>query len=409
LKASAEYLAAAGLLVSVLAGQAAAATGNAQEHAAQPQDTLQRMLKITWKKGSNLPQGFQDSAAGIIGNTLVTAGGFCSGQKNVPGKPDTYPRGFLRKGFWLDLSNPNAGWFTLPDLPGSARQGLAGLVVDGKLYAWGGLNYSAPFTYKEGYRLSRAASAWAWDHLPDLPGPIVWPGICAIGGKIYLVGGCDYDSDQFYTRAGRSGGRPGLGARLLVIDTGDLKAGWQRLSDCPGTPRFTPAVAAVGGRVYVIGGATGNHNPSRSYRTVVDNWVYDPATRRWARIRDLPVASGNFFSGQIAYKDRYILLVGGYQYPEVENPDGTVRKSYGIAHKHYENNAYFSDVWAYDTKTGLFGTADPLPLNNNTPMTVVRGNRIYLVGGETGGSVILGEHFGHHPDLLLIGEIEEIR
>ena len=27
----------------------------------------------------------------------------------------------------------------------------------------------------------------------------------------------------------------------------------------------------------------------------------------------------------------------------------------------------------------------------------------------TGGSVIEGEHFGHHPDLFLVGSIEEVR
>jgi len=36
-------------------------------------------------------------------------------------------------------------------------------------------------------------------------------------------------------------------------------------------------------------------------------------------------------------------------------------------------------------------------------------SRVYLIGGETGGSVIEGEHFGHHPDLLLVGSIAETK
>ena len=68
---------------------------------------------------------------------------------------------------------------------------------------------------------------------------------------------------------------------------------------------------------------------------------------------------------------------------------------------------YFSDVWVYDTQSGLFGTATPLPLNNNVPMAVLDGSSLYLIGGETGGSVIEGEPFGHHPDLFLVGEIEK--
>ena len=41
-------------------------------------------------------------------------------------------------------------------------------------------------------------------------------------------------------------------------------------------------------------------------------------------------------------------------------------------------------------------------------MAVVRGDEIYLLGGETGGGEIDGVWYGHHPDLLLIGKIGKI-
>ena len=380
------------------------------EQAPQPQDSLKQMLKITWKKGPDLPQGLQDCGAGIVGKRLIFVGGFCSGQKNVPGKPDKYPRGFLKKAWGLDLSSPKASWVSLPDFPATARQGLACIVVNAKLYCWGGLNYTEPFTYKDGYRLSKQADHWVWETLPELPRPALWPGICAVGLKIYVLGGGDYDSEgKLYTHADRVGNNQRLGAQLVMIDTADLKSGWKRLADCPGTPRMTPALAAVGGKVFLIGGAAGNDNPSATYATVVDNWRYDPARNQWERLRDLPVASGNFPSGRIVYKNRYILLIGGAQYPMVEDPDGRLRKPYGVPYKHYKDKPYFSDVWAYDTQTGLFGTASPLPLNNNTPVTVLYDSKICLIGGETGGSVIEGEHFGHHPDLFLVGSIDNTR
>ena len=46
-----------------------------------------------------------------------------------------------------------------------------------------------------------------------------------------------------------------------------------------------------------------------------------------------------------------------------------------------------------------------MPLNNNMPMAVVQGDRLHLIGGEIQHAVIEGEHFGHHPDLYLIGTI----
>jgi hypothetical protein len=102
-------------------------------------------------------------------------------------------------------------------------------------------------------------------------------------------------------------------------------------------------------------------------------------------------------------------LVGGFQLEQVANPDGTFRDKYGTASRFQGRGEYFNDVFVYDTQTGLFGTADKLPLNNNLPMTVVHGDEILLIGGETGGSVVEGEAYGHHPDLLLRGRIRVLK
>jgi hypothetical protein len=102
-------------------------------------------------------------------------------------------------------------------------------------------------------------------------------------------------------------------------------------------------------------------------------------------------------------------LVGGAQYANVIAPDGSTRPVYGTPGKYDPGNPYNSDVFVYDTSTDLFGMATGLPLNNNLPMTVVEGNRIHLIGGETGGAVLEGEPFGHHPDLYLVGVIREVR
>jgi len=67
-----------------------------------------------------------------------------------------------------------------------------------------------------------------------------------------------------------------------------------------------------------------------------------------------------------------------------------------------------NDVFVDDIETGLFGTADRMPLDNNLPMTIVRDDRIDLIGGETGRGVVQGHDDGHHPDFLLIGEIEKV-
>jgi hypothetical protein len=229
-------------------------------------------------------------------------------------------------------------------------------------------------------------------------------GIAAIGSKIYVVGGSSGPANTNVT-----------GARLLVLDTNNLAAGWTQLPACPGTRRLVQATATVGGKLYMFGGAAGTDaTGTGNYATVVDNWQFDPASNQWSRLRDLPVASGNFPAGSIVYNNRYVMLVGGYQYSSVMAPDGSTQPLYGTPTKATPGYGYYSDIFVYDTQTNLFGTASSLPINNNLPMTVVNGNKIYMLGSECAGASTFdgvwfdGEAFGHCPDLLLTGTISVV-
>jgi len=373
------------------------------------------MLRIDWTRGPNLPQGMQDSDGGFLGDTLITAGGFCSGglEEDNRRKPGVYPRGFLKKVWGLDVTRPRPQWEALPEFPGAARQGLFSAVVGDSLYLWGGFSYSEPFCYADGWRLRRVARAWTWEPLPALPWKLTSSALCAVDGTIFALGGADYDGVKgFYTEHDRAGNTRRLGARLLSIDTAHLEAGWQQQPECPGTPRFVHTLQAAGGALYAIGGATGDlerDGKQYGYCTVVDNWRFDPATKEWSRLRDLPVSSGNFpKSSNLVYRNRYIVLPGGHQYAWVAGPDGSLRQKYGRASQKRPESGLHNDVFAYDTRTDTFGTADLLPIDNNLPMAVLRDDRLYLLGGETGGGMVDGEYYGHHPDLLLIGRIAAV-
>lgn len=403
------------LLAAVAIAFYLADTSQAETASPAPQREFKPMLQIRWERGPNLPQGLQDSDGGFIGTMLVTCGGFCSGglPENNVRKPGVYPRGFLNKAWGLDIAAGEKHWKPLPEFPGSARQGLFSAKVGNRLYFWGGFNYTEPFCYADGWQLERVGDAWRWQSLPALPCKLTSSAMCAIGDQIYVVGGADYDGvTGFLTEADRAGKNPRLGAHLLVFDTKQPGNGWRQLSDCPGTPRFVHATQAVNGKIFVIGGATGSlvrDGKSFGTGTVVDNWAYDPASMKWSRLRDLPVSSGNFpKSSNLVYANRYIILPGGHQYAIVANPDGSTREKYGKASQRRPESGLHNDVFVYDTKTDLFGTADKLPIDNNLPMTVVRDDRIYLLGGETGGGVVDGEYYGHHPDLLLIGSIRTV-
>ncbi|MFH0796342.1 MAG: discoidin domain-containing protein [Candidatus Omnitrophota bacterium] len=375
-----------------------------------PQKT-EKMLEIGYRRGPDLPQGFQDSAGGFLGNRLITACGFCGG-KDKGTRPERYPRGFLKKVWALDLAKKDSGWISLPDFPGVERQGLFCAVVNNSIYYWGGFSYTEPCCYDDGYRLSYQNEEWVWEPLPSLPWRLTFSGTCAIGTKIYVFGGHDYDNKEEggnHTLTDRTGKIKRMGARFLMLDTDNLEAGWQHLAECPGTPRGAPAMAAVAGKIYVLAG-TSRPSDINIACSVVDNWMYDPDTNKWSPLPDMPVSSGGFPSGNIVFKNRYILLIGGYPYDKILNPDGTLRDKYGTASTSIENpSSYYNNVFVYDTQTNRFGTADSLPLNNFFPMAVVRGDEIFLIGGETGGGKIDGVYYAHHPDLLLIGKINELK
>lgn len=380
----------------------------------QPQASLPRMLSFSWSAGPAMPRGMQDNHVSVIHNWLVSVGGFCGGYDD-DWKPGRYPRGFLNTVWGLDLDHEDKGWVELPSLPGAPRQGMLGTRVENALYVWGGFSYSEPYTYTDGYRLSRKDGEWVWDELLPLPSPVSWSGVAAMGPRIYCLGGADYDSENFYTLQDRTGQVKRLGARLLVLDTNNLEAGWRDLTPCPGTPRALVATGVVDGKLYFIGGFA--VSPEGSYCNVVDSWRYDPATDTWERLRDLPISGSGTSPGLIVYRNRYLLLPCGYQYDSLMKPDGTLAPKYGTPstvertwenHPRLKDTHYYNHFFVYDTRTDLYGTATRLPFDDVASITIVLGDTAYMFPGETAGFRWKDEYFGHHPEFVLKGKITEL-
>ena len=382
--------------------------------AASSQAELPQMLSIQWQAETPLPQGMQDNAVSLVDDWLISVGGFCGGADG-DWKPGLYPRGFLDKAWGLHLAQRRRGWQALPPLPGVPRQAMQSTSIDGALYLWGGFNYTKPYTYADGHRLSRDRDEWSWSQLPPLPSPSAWGGTCAIGSKIYCLGGADYNAERFFTLRDRTGQIDRLGARLLVFDAQDSAAGWRVLRPMPGTPRCLAAVVAVDGLIYVLGGV--GILESGGYANVVDSWRYDPANDSWQQVRDYPISAAGASSDLTVYRDRYILLPAGYQYGVVQRPDGRTTPAYGMPtkvertwkqHPQFTTTHYYNHVFVYDTLTNRYGTATPLPFDDVASITVIRGDDVYIFPGETGGFRWKGEYFGHHPEFVLRGRIQVV-
>ena len=131
---------------------------------------LPNLLKIDWRRLPDIPaqgplqQGFQDSdGSWVSDDAVVTAFGYSGG--GVPG--------FRNTSFVINTSHtpgqrPHA-WVQLPSAPVGGRQEVGATIIGGELYFVGGFSYSAPYTFKDVLKLSKAPgaaptdpSAWRW-------------------------------------------------------------------------------------------------------------------------------------------------------------------------------------------------------------------------------------------------------
>ena len=110
-------------------------------------------------------------------------------------------------------------------------------------------------------------------------------GAAALGGKLYVMGGWDEDTDT----------------SLAQVEVYDPRAdGWQPLPSMP-TARNNLAAMAVAGKIYAIGGAN-----DEGRCDAVE--AYDPLSGLWSQAASLPVARGRHTAMVV---DGKIYVVGG--------------------------------------------------------------------------------------------------
>jgi hypothetical protein len=213
----------------------------------------------TWRRLPDLPVGVNHAmAVGVGGRTYVLGGYSESGA-------------VLRSVFVLDAGR----WRSLPRMP--VPRAAAGAGVSGRrIVVAGGIG--------EGRRLARNALVLdlrtrRWSVVPG-PTPREHLGVTSLAGVVYAVGGrtAGLDTNLLHFESYRPGdrswrrlqpvpdARAGTGAQIVSVG-GEEPGGtisevlvyrvterrWVRTDDLP-TPRHGVGVAALAGRVYVIGG-----------------------------------------------------------------------------------------------------------------------------------------------------------
>jgi len=286
--------------------------------------------KLVWKQRAPLPLPRSGYMAGVINGKYVVAGG-------------SYWVG--KKKHWsteVDIFNPSANtWSKAASLP-EPRSDAASAVYDGTLYVFGG---ASPEQVRKDALEFRNGK---WNALPaaDLPEPRLYSVAVACKGSIYLLGGMS-----------KSGDYSSVSNAFWVWNPSKPKEGWQVLPPVPGPGLINQAMAAVNGKIYVLGGATHGGENVVNVKTAFE---FDPETSKWARLGDLPIARRCWWGLGLSNK---ILLFGGY------------------------TATYERDVLAYQLPSGDLVNAGEMPHGICAAEFVHVGDSIIGTGGEVAPGV----------------------
>jgi N-acetylneuraminic acid mutarotase len=221
-------------------------------------------------------------------------------------------------------------WTRKADMP-TARLAFSTSVVDGKIYAIGGLQnlYGATLPTVEEYD----PATDTWTKKADMPAAWSAHSAAVVNGKIYIIGGGPFTNTY----------APTVQEYDPATDT------WTNKADMPTSRAFLSA-CAVNGKIYAIGG---HLSPGIDFETVEE---YDPATDTWTQKADMPTARA-CFSTSVANGKIYA-IGGGWR-------------------------DFLSTVEEYDPATDTWTTkADMLTAKKLVSTSAVNG-KIYAIGGGT--------------------------
>jgi N-acetylneuraminic acid mutarotase len=317
---------------------------------------------------------------------------------------------------------PASPWKKAAPFPESDEE-LYGVAVNGKLYVIGG--WGEGKCRGANYEYDPATDKWT--KKKSMPRPAHHAALAAANGKIYVMGGFI---------APDSVAIPVGGAWEPIDDAWEYDPAadsWKSLAPLPGKRGSTVAVE-VGGKIYVIGGATtvqGSKDPFFTFfgpcRDLSTNEVYDPATNRWESRTPMAVPRNHAFAAAVNGKiyviggrtgHGFILSATNTDVVEEYNPvadmwsglkermptprsgggwgtDGRRIYVAGGEVTTRELVGVFRGVEAYEPATNSWTTLPSMPMPRHGVASAVIGNRFHLVSGmmQSAGALVFLDPF----------------
>ncbi len=305
-------------------------------------------------------------------------------------------------------------WIKLAPFPEPAEE-LYGAAAAGRLYVFGGL---APGWKPRGLAFEYDPATNTWTKKKPMPLASHHVAFAELGGKIYAFGG--FVPPQ-----------SGPPAWVPVDNTWEYDPAtdsWKALAPLP-TKRGSPVAATVGGKIYVIGGATTSPgarepivHPARPHVTVGTVEEYDPATNSWRARTPMPTPRNHAGVGVVGGK---IYVIGGRtgaafisvatntdiveEYDPATDTWGSVKARMptarsAVAYATYKDRIYiaggefqddrlmaaFRVFEAYHPPTNSWLTLPRMPVPRHGLAGAVIGNRLHLVSGDVQSSGLTG-------------------
>ena len=307
-------------------------------------------------------------------------------------------------------------WLKLAPFPEAAEE-VYGIASRGKLYVFGGL---APAWTPKGMVYEYDPANETWTKKKNMPLLSHHVALAEINGKIYVLGG--------FTKPEK-----GPTAWVPINNAWEYDPAndsWKALAPLP-TKRGSPVAAVVGGKIYVIGGASTHPgsketsiHPARPHRAVDTNEAYDPATNTWETRSTMPTARNHAAIGVVGNK---IYVLGGRlgagfitrasntdiveeydpatdQWGSLKAPMPTARSATawgthrdriyvaGGESRTSTMSATFRKVEAYEPRTNTWHTLPPMEFARHGLAGDVVGNRLHLVSGDVQSGGAPGAH-----------------
>jgi len=307
---------------------------------------LAQMPTSPWKKGAPFPEADEELYGVPANGKLYVIGGWGDGKA---------------RGVNYEYDPATDVWTKKSPMPHPAHH-AALTAVNGKIYAFGGFVAPANTAIPLGAAWEPIADAWefnpatdSWKPLAPLPGKRGSAIAAEVGGKIYVIGGAttmEGSKDPFFTAFGP--------ARVLgTNDVYDPATNTWESRNPMSVPRNHAFSGVVNGKIYVIGGRTGQAFILSATNTdVVEE--YNPASNMWSIPKErMPTARSGGASGT---DGRRIYVAGG---------EVTTTELVGA----------FRAVEAYDPGTNSWMTLPSMPMPRHGVAGAVIGNRFHLVSG----------------------------